>query len=196
LPHRASKITLRCYFHSQTTSWGHQRTSTLSPASPPRQNGRPRSLPYIKCTCLTYLSLNAQHKQLISCIGYTLHPSIVATLPTAPKVAELATGTGAFIIDLAKELSPDAQLDGTDYSDAALPCQGQLPSNVRLGVADAKQAPPEESTGKYDVVCIRYINPAMMPEDWAKVAAHAAALLKPGGALQFAGMGRSESHFT
>jgi len=114
-----------------------------------------------------------------------LHPLIQRTLPSSPSVAELATGTGAFLVDLAQTLPPTAKLDAFDISaDSFLP-KNELPANVTLSVSDARQPPPDEAKGKYDVVCIRFLNAGLMPDDWQAVAQHAWALLKAGGALQW-----------
>jgi hypothetical protein len=86
---------------------------------------------------------------------------------------------------MVKDFPSTCQFDGFDYSPAAFPPKDQLPSNVTLNVADAKQPFAEEFRGKYDVVCIRFINAAMKPEDWVVVARNAAQMLKPGGALQW-----------
>ena len=114
-----------------------------------------------------------------------LHPIIQRTLPSSPSVAELATGTGAFLVDLAQTLPSTAKLDAYDISaDSFLP-KDELPANVTLSVSDARQPPADEAKGKYDVVCIRFLNAGLMPDDWQAVAEHAWALLKPGGALQW-----------
>lgn len=118
-------------------------------------------------------------------VGFVLHPTITRTLPDIVNVREIASGPGEFLKDLAKELSPDAQIDGTDYSNAAFLPKDQLPANVTLNVVNAKLNAPEDARGKYDLVCIRFMNVAMQPEDWEKVARHAWQLLKPGGAIQW-----------
>lgn len=119
-------------------------------------------------------------------MGYHLHPIIKRNLPQEPKIAELATGTGAFLVDLSKQLSSRATLDGYDISDVSYLPSTELPQNVSLNLVDAKQPAAAELRGKYDVVCIRFMNVALMPpDDWIAVATHAMQLLKPGGALQW-----------
>ena len=102
-----------------------------------------------------------------------------------PKIAELATGPGAFLVDLSKELPTVSQLDGFDISDDAFLSKHELPEKVSLSVSDAKQPAAPELHDKYDAVCIRFLNIALMPDDWKAVARHAWQLLKPGGALQW-----------
>lgn len=114
-----------------------------------------------------------------------LHPTILQRLPAEPKVAELAAGTGAFLVDLAKELPHLAQLDAYDISDDAFLLANELPRNVTLNVMDSRDAAPLELHGRYDVVCIRMLTAALQPPDWLKVASHAVQLLKPSGSLQW-----------
>lgn len=106
-------------------------------------------------------------------------------LTQEPKIAELATGTGAFLIDLA-QVFPTATLDGYDISSASFTPAESLPENVTLSLSDAKQSAAPELHGRYDLVCIRFMNVALLPpDDWISVAKHAVQLLKPGGALQW-----------
>ncbi|KAI1288785.1 S-adenosyl-L-methionine-dependent methyltransferase [Xylaria venustula] len=84
-------------------------------------------------------------------IGYTLHPSVAATLPATPRIADIGTGTGRFLLIL-HTLYPDATLDGSDISSALYPPQDGLPSNVTLTVLNAKEHPPEHLHGQYHMV--------------------------------------------
>lgn len=118
-------------------------------------------------------------------MGYTLHPSIKRKLPPNATIAELATGTGAFLLDVLSEIPSASQLDGYDISKQAFLAPESLPKNVSLSVTDARQPAPSELHGKYDVVAIRFLNAALIPEDWKEVASHASQLLKKGGALQW-----------
>lgn len=131
--------------------------------------------------------LNTQHALLVRATGSLLHPSITRSLPPEePKIAELATGTGIWLIELASHLPQGAKLDGYDISSSAFTIPEDLPSNVSLSILDAKQTPSPELRGRYDAVHIRFMNVALpTDEDWELVARHASALLKPGGALQW-----------
>lgn len=89
------------------------------------------------------------------------------------------------MVDLSQELGEGFSFDGFDISDDAFLPSDRRPENVSLTVCDVRKPPPPERMGKYDVVCIRFINAALTPEDWPKVAMHAARMLSPGGALQW-----------
>lgn len=130
--------------------------------------------------------LNTQHRLLVRATGYHLHPSIERKLPSEPKIAEVATGTGIFLTELSRQLPPESSFHGYDISADSFTPTNDLPKNVHLSVLDAKQPPPPDLHGKYDVVLIRFINIALRtPDDWMAVAKHASSLLKPGGALQW-----------
>lgn len=118
-------------------------------------------------------------------VGYLLHPLIQRTLPPSPHIAELTTGTGAFLVDLAHTLPSNARLDAYDISSDSFLPKSELPANVNLNVSDARLPPSDAAKGVYDVVCIRMLNCGLMPDDWQAVAQHAWTLLKPGGALQW-----------
>lgn len=118
-------------------------------------------------------------------MGHLISPAIQKNLPSAPAVADIGTGTGAWLLTTSKELPTQAKLHGYDISDAQFPAPGQLPQNITLTTLDAKAPAPVHLHGQYDLVHLRLLNAAMLPEDWFKVATHAWSLLKPGGALQW-----------
>lgn len=94
----------------------------------------------------TYSSFFHPHSN----IGYLLHPAVVASLPPKPRIADIGTGTGKFLL-LLREQYPDAILDGYDISPKLYPQENTLLPNVSLGVLDIKQPAPKELHGKYDV---------------------------------------------
>jgi hypothetical protein len=89
------------------------------------------------------------------------------------------------MVDLAKTLPSTARLDAYDISSDSFLPKSVLPGNVTLSVSDARESPPAELAGKYDVVCIRFVNVGLTPVTWPLVAKHAYDLLKPGGSLQW-----------
>ncbi|KAI0096805.1 S-adenosyl-L-methionine-dependent methyltransferase [Nemania sp. FL0031] len=128
--------------------------------------------------------LEEQFDLMTANIGYILHPSVVASLPENPRVADIGTGTGRFLLRL-RTSYPDAILDGSDISTALYPPKESLPRNVTLTVLDAKQPFPEDLHGKYDLVHVRLLVAAMLPEEWDTVVRNLCLLLKPGGYLQW-----------
>ncbi|RFU29636.1 hypothetical protein B7463_g6716, partial [Scytalidium lignicola] len=79
--------------------------------------------------------LDAQHLLWKLHTGYTLNPKISVTTDT--RIAEIGTGTGLWLLDLAENLPSSVQLDGYDISDSQYPSQAFLPNNVSLNVLDA-----------------------------------------------------------
>ncbi|KAI0416799.1 hypothetical protein F5X98DRAFT_375447 [Xylaria grammica] len=73
---------------------------------------------------------------MVENIGYLLHPSITAALPKAPAIADVATGTGGFLLRV-RDLYPEGTFDGSDISPAAFPPPGDLPENVTFTVLDS-----------------------------------------------------------
>ncbi|KAK8040713.1 hypothetical protein PG991_000501 [Apiospora marii] len=115
-------------------------------------------------------------------IGYILHSSI--DLPSIARVADVGTGTARFLLHL-QPTYPDAVLEGFDISSALYPPPDTLPPNVSLSVRDMKEPFPAEMHGKYDLVHVRMVVAAMLPEEWEPTVWNLVQLLKPGGFLQW-----------
>uniref|UniRef100_A0A1Y1KBW6 Methyltransferase domain-containing protein n=1 Tax=Photinus pyralis TaxID=7054 RepID=A0A1Y1KBW6_PHOPY len=136
------------------------------------------------------LRLDCQHLLAKMYTGYTLSPQI----PVAPsmKIAEIGTGTGIWLLDLASQLPSTVVLDGFDISDGQFPHESNLPSNVKLSIMDSFDQVPPELVGKYDVVHLRFWVCIVRGNNVEKLIHHAKALLKPGGWIQWeeANLGR------
>lgn len=127
--------------------------------------------------------LELQHRCMISCQGYYLHPDV--SLPsTSARIAELGTGTTIWLREVALAY-PAVECHGFDISDAMFPGQKDLPPNIQLHKADIKQPFEKRWLGGFDVVHIRLIQAAMRVEEWGPVLRNITTLLKPGGWLQW-----------
>ncbi|KID98377.1 methyltransferase domain-containing protein, partial [Metarhizium majus ARSEF 297] len=113
----------------------------------------------------------------------------LASLGRAPAVADIATGTGVWLSDMATEFSPDARLDGYDVEPAKFPPASQLPANVKLSPCDVLLPFAEDLHGQYDLVHVRLLITALNAEQWPIVAANLRSLLRPGGYLLWAESG-------
>lgn len=102
------------------------------------------------------------------------------------KIADVATGTGVFLLDLAKRVPKTCQLDGFDISASAFPSDAERPTNVSFYIQDAKKPYPSNLRHTYDLVNIRLMVAGLDKDDWVTVASHAISLLKPGGCIQWA----------
>ncbi|CAM1507709.1 Fc.00g045570.m01.CDS01 [Cosmosporella sp. VM-42] len=125
-----------------------------------------------------------QHDWLKSLLGCTVHPGIPINKP-ALRVADVATGTAIWLLDLAKTLPSDTQLYGFDISAAQFPAPEARPSNVFLYEHNVTQPFPEEYHGTFDIVAVRLITAGLRGDDWNAAVSNVSMLLKPGGYLQW-----------
>ncbi|OAL56693.1 S-adenosyl-L-methionine-dependent methyltransferase [Pyrenochaeta sp. DS3sAY3a] len=125
-----------------------------------------------------------QHGIYVKSIGYLLPPSIQSKLPENARIADVATGTGIWLSDLAKASPSTYTFSGFDISDDQFLAADSLPPNVSLGFLDFKKPIPESLRGTFDLVNIRLIIISMGPLDvWKATLANILTLLKPGGAI-------------
>lgn len=124
---------------------------------------------------------------LTSCrsIGYLLHPSVAKALPENARVADIGTGTGIWMAEMAKVSPPTYQFKGYDISNEQFLSHEALPPNVTLEFGDFKKPIPEELRGQFDLVNIRLIIISMGQGVWESTLQNVLTLLKPGGAIQW-----------
>lgn len=126
--------------------------------------------------------LNDQHDVWVQNLGYNINPRIASELPNDAVVADIATGTGIWLLDVAKDY-PTWDLHGFDISDAQL--QYKESSNLHFQFADIKQPFPMELHGKFHLVHVRLLIFAIRASDWKPCVANLKTLLKPGGWIQW-----------
>lgn len=129
---------------------------------------------------------------IASNLGFLIHPIIAARLPTPARIADVGTGTGIFLTDLASRLPAACRFEGFDISDAQFPPRQSLPSNVSLGILDAKQPFPNHMHGAIDLVCLRLLVAAVEKYEWEGMVKNVLQLIKPGGAIQWVEADHSE----
>ncbi|CAH0002141.1 unnamed protein product [Clonostachys byssicola] len=98
-------------------------------------------------------------------------------------IADVATGTGVWLRDLARQLPSSARLDGYDYDTSKFPAEDTVPSNIKFHFADALQPFPDHLHGTYDVVHIRLMMYSFRRDELQLATKHVRDLLKPGGWL-------------
>ncbi|KAI0132891.1 S-adenosyl-L-methionine-dependent methyltransferase [Xylariales sp. AK1849] len=125
-----------------------------------------------------------QHEWLKGLLGCNVHPAI-STKKGALRVADVATGTAIWLLDLAQTLPTDTQLYGFDISAAQFPAPEARPSNVSLHEHNVTNPFPEEYHGSFDMVAVRLITAGLRGDDWDAAVRNVSALLKPGGYLQW-----------
>ncbi|KAL7940783.1 S-adenosyl-L-methionine-dependent methyltransferase [Trichoderma barbatum] len=129
------------------------------------------------------LRLETQHLLWNIHDGYTIDPKIPITPQT--KIADVGTGTGVWLLDVATQVPSTVQLDGFDISDEQFPHKSNVPENVNFRITDALSKVPDDLVGQYDVVHIRFLGPIIKGGDTEGVIQHAIQLLKPGGHFQW-----------
>ncbi|PQE18640.1 umta methyltransferase family protein [Rutstroemia sp. NJR-2017a BVV2] len=131
------------------------------------------------------IRLNLQHYLWKDGLGYLLHPSISLNGPNT-RIADLGTGTGIWVLDLARQLPETTQLYGFDISDAQYPHPKYLPPNVKLEILDnLTPDPPSDLQGTFDVVYLRLWLGGVPNGDPTALLTHALKLLRPGGYIQW-----------
>lgn len=138
--------------------------------------------------------LDAQHYWLDDFMNNELLPRHIAAELSArpsPRICDLATGTGIWLIKLAETLPASAELVGLDYDLSKYPDPETLPSNVKLGFANAFDPFPEELLGRFDVVHLRFFVYAMKSGQGVPLIRNLLSLLRPGGWLVWVETGPS-----
>ncbi|RAH47760.1 class I SAM-dependent methyltransferase [Aspergillus brunneoviolaceus CBS 621.78] len=133
---------------------------------------------------LDNIRLNLHHYLCVELFGYHTHPQIPLNGDNL-RIADLGTGTGIWLQDIARRVPASAQLDALDVSFDAVPPKAWLPANMRTIEWDVKQDPPAELVGVYDVVHIRHFTLVLLDEEVGPVLERIYKLLKPGGYLQW-----------
>jgi SAM-dependent methyltransferase len=126
-----------------------------------------------------------QHVFFSELTGELLPRSILDHLSTlsSPRIADVGTGTGAWLLDLATRLPPTSQLTGFDIDTEKYPARQELPDNVSLEPGNVLEPFPETHCGAYDVVHVRLLMYALKKDQWETAARNLKTLLKPGGWL-------------
>ncbi|ESZ91011.1 hypothetical protein SBOR_8615 [Sclerotinia borealis F-4128] len=141
--------------------------------------------------------LYTQHFLWQRLIGHLLHPDI--PIQENMKIADIACGTGIWLLDLAQQLSKSntpAQLDGFDISTAQYPPSELLPPNLTLQTLDIFKPIPHAWRGQYDVIHIALLCLVIRDGDPRSVLDNLLTLLKPGGYIQWKEVDFSMMHIT
>ncbi|CEJ82416.1 hypothetical protein VHEMI02482 [[Torrubiella] hemipterigena] len=134
--------------------------------------------------------LNYQYYLWQDTFRFHLHPDIPQLAPDA-RIAEVATGSGIWLFDTAREVPSNISLTGLDISLDQIPGpRGSQMPNMSFQQWSFFDAPPEDLVGKFDVVHMRLVAVVVMDQDPEKILKNVKLLLKPGGYIQW------EEHYT
>ncbi|KAI0087505.1 S-adenosyl-L-methionine-dependent methyltransferase [Irpex rosettiformis] len=132
--------------------------------------------------------LNGQHVLLFLFLGAHFRGPVRKVLRprsgTQRRVLDLGTGTGQWVLDMAREF-PHVKFDGLDIVPIAT---RYPPNNVRFEMADVNQ-PLRYNNGTYDLVHARSISMAV--HDYPTIVNQVARVLRPGGLFLACEWGRS-----
>lgn len=128
--------------------------------------------------------LNLQFYLWKDALNFNIHPSIQPLLSSTAAIADVASGSAMWLIDVAREL-PEARLDGFDYDLRQSPHQKWLPPSVRVRYLNILEDIPDELVGKYDYVHTRLLLLVVESKDPRPIIRNLRKLLKPGGHLQW-----------
>ncbi|GKZ29531.1 hypothetical protein AbraIFM66950_005368 [Aspergillus brasiliensis] len=119
-------------------------------------------------------------------LGFNIHPTIRESLQTPNlRIADVATGTAIWLIDVANELPGATTLDGLDVTLDMAPPAEWLPPNITLRQWNIYEDLPEELEGKFDLVHLRLLLPVIQNGDPSSVIQKIVRMLKPGGWIQW-----------
>ncbi|KAK3377279.1 hypothetical protein B0T24DRAFT_656869 [Lasiosphaeria ovina] len=122
--------------------------------------------------------LDEQHIFTTQTLGFLIHPNIPALPPNA-KIADIGTGTGIWLLDVAKTVPATCELRGFDVSASSFPARETWPANVTFATHDMNAPFAAAELGTYDVVAVRFVSGATPRAAWARAVANLATLLRP-----------------
>ncbi|KAL1970615.1 hypothetical protein VTN77DRAFT_4259 [Rasamsonia byssochlamydoides] len=128
--------------------------------------------------------LNLQHFLWKEVFQFSIHPAIQLPVDRPVHIADVAAGTGLWLIDVAREL-PAAQLDGLDIDLTQAPHPRWLPPNITLRQWNIFEDVPSDLVGKYDLVHVRLLVLVLSALDPKPVIRNLLQLVKHGGYLQW-----------
>ncbi|KAI5926282.1 hypothetical protein F4810DRAFT_656256 [Camillea tinctor] len=134
--------------------------------------------------CNASSRLTAQHYLWKDLLGYLIHPDI-PTRSADLKIADVATGNGIWLHDVARGRPMSTELHGFDISLDQVGPKAWLPANIRMHTWNVFEDPPSQFVGYFDVVHVRLITVVVKNNDPRPVLANLAKLLKSGGYLQW-----------
>ena len=103
---------------------------------------------------MTATRLNLQHYIWKQSVGFLKHPKIPLGKEDGKKlrIADIGTGTGIWLLDLAGSLPPSAQLEGLDLDLSQCPPKEWLPENVKMRELNVYDDIPEDLVGVFGVL--------------------------------------------
>ncbi|KLJ12912.1 hypothetical protein EMPG_09448 [Blastomyces silverae] len=134
---------------------------------------------------MLHIRLTNQHPVFVRWAGGLIQPAVPKD--GIKRVADVATGTGAWLIDTAKELNnPTNVYQGFDITAASFP--SDTPSGIgsfNFSQHNAIERFPAEFHSQFDLINVRLAIQAFKAADVPKVVSNLVEMLRPGGYLQW-----------
>jgi len=128
--------------------------------------------------------LNLQHYIWKQAQDYLVHPNIPLDAEGL-KIADIGTGTGIWLLDLADQLPASVQLHGFDIDTSQCPPGEWLPRNVSIHKLDIFGEIPQRFCGQYDIIHIRFFLCVITQSNPRALLECLMAMLKPNGWIQW-----------
>ncbi|KAL9119662.1 MAG: hypothetical protein Q9187_003784 [Circinaria calcarea] len=127
-------------------------------------------------------------------LGYLLHPEIPLEHNgnTELRIADVGAGNAIWLLELARHLSPSAELQGFDISADQFPAKEWLPPNISLYTWDAFGEVPSHMYGLFDIVHLRTFTVVIKGGNPAHLLGNLVKILSASFLLQVLGEGRFE----
>lgn len=97
-------------------------------------------------------------------LGYNIHPRI-PQLPETAKIADVAAGTGLWLIEVGRQLPPTVSLNAFDITLRQAPPKPWLPENMDLHNWNIFDEPPSQFQGIFDLVHVRLVTVVIKEHD-------------------------------
>ncbi|KAI1157675.1 hypothetical protein F5B18DRAFT_150179 [Nemania serpens] len=134
--------------------------------------------------CNASSRLTAQHYLWKDVLGYLVHPDVL-THRGDLKIADVATGNGIWLQDLAENTPSSTELHGFDISLDQVGPKPWLQANIHMHTWNIFEEPATQFLGFFDIVHVRLITVVVKNDDPRPVLKNLRKLLKPGGYLQW-----------
>ncbi|KAF2268986.1 hypothetical protein CC78DRAFT_416176, partial [Lojkania enalia] len=129
--------------------------------------------------------LNLQFFLWKDLLRFNLHPDITKSLGPHARITDVATGTGVWMVDLARELPSTTILHDFDIDLGQYPPAEGFPCNVHISNWGMFTPPPSELVGKFDVVHLRLATLVIKNNNPTTIISNVAQLLRLGGYRQW-----------
>ena len=127
--------------------------------------------------------LNLQFYLWKNTLKFNIHPTILPSLSRNAVIADVASGSGIWLIDVSRQL-PKAQLNGFDNVLRQVLHQDWLSSNVKVRYWSILEDLSDALVGKYDYVHTRLLVLIVEDKNSGAIIRNLRKMLKPGGYLQ------------